>query len=162
MRSSIRILLIWSVACHSVLCQAALATADDAFLDEIERASFLFFWEAADPDTGLIKDRSRADGSDAREVASIASTGFGLTALCIAEARKFMPAAAARARVLATLRFIADRLPQEHGFFYHFVDARTGERAWKSEVSSIDTAILLCGVLMCGQHFADGEIRLLA
>ena len=50
-------------------------------------------------------------------------------------------------------------MPHERGFFYHFVDGRTGERAWKCELSSIDSSILLCGVLTCGQHFDDPEIR---
>src|SRR5437764_115498 len=110
-------LLLWGF-CPSVLSQSTLSRTDDAFLDEVQRASFRFFWEAANPETGLVKDRSRADGPDAREVASIAATGFGLTSLCIADKRQFVPKAQARARVLATLRFIAERLPQEHGFFY--------------------------------------------
>jgi len=154
--------LLLCLVCSSVLSQGVLSKGDDAFLDEIERASFRFFWEAADPATGLVKDRSRADGPDAREAASTAATGFGLTGLCIADKRQFVPRAQVRARALATLRFIAERLPQEHGFFYHFINAGTGERFWKSELSSIDTSILLCGVLTCRQHFQDGEIRRLA
>src|SRR5262249_42967970 len=102
----------------SLFCQNSLSKADDAFLDQLERASFLFFWEAANSDTGLVKDRSRADGTDPRPFASIAATGFGLTALCIAEQRKFLPAADLHRRAFATLRFIAERLPQEHGLFY--------------------------------------------
>src|SRR5687767_11555517 len=67
--------------------KAPLSSADNKFLDELERACALFFWECADPTTGLVKDRSKADGPDPREVASIAATGFGLTALCIAAKR---------------------------------------------------------------------------
>jgi hypothetical protein len=142
--------------------QEALSAADHAFLDEVERASFRFFWESARPETGLVKDRSQADGQDTREVASIAATGFGLTALCIADERRFMPRGEVRNRVLATLRFLWDQLPQEHGFYYHFINFRTGERLWKCELSSIDTGILLCGVLTCGQHFQEPAIRDLA
>lgn len=138
------------------------ARADHAFLDELERASFLFFWESADPKTGLVMDRSRADGQDAREIASIAATGFGLTALCIAHERNYAPRAEIEARVLDTLRFLWSGLPHERGFYYHFVNYRTGERAWKCELSSIDTAILLCGVLTARQHFTNAEIRRLA
>jgi len=60
---------------------------DDQFLDEIERAAFLYFWEQASPTTGQVKDRALAGGNDSRTVASIAATGFGLTALCIADQR---------------------------------------------------------------------------
>jgi len=139
-----------------------LSAADDKFLDELERAGALFFWEAADPDTGLVKDRSKADGPDSREVASIAATGFGLTALCVAHERGYLERGKIRARVLATLRFLGERSPHEHGFYYHFINMRTGERVWKCEVSSIDSAILLCGVLTCHEYFAEPEIRRLA
>jgi hypothetical protein len=138
---------------------ALLATADEQLLEEIERASFLFFWEQGSPLTGLISDRSRATGKGARGPASIAATGFGLAGLCIGEHRSYIDKSRARERALATLRFLWERLPNKSGFFFHFVDASTGERLRRSEVSSIDTAILLCGVLTCGQHFADEEIQ---
>lgn len=139
-----------------------LTQTDQQLLDEIERAACLFFWEQADASTGLVKDRSRADGTDKRDEASIAATGFGLTALCIAAERGYLPRQAARKRALTTLRFIWQRLPNEHGFFYHFVDRKNGQRVWKSELSSIDTAILLCGILTCRQYFGDSKIRDLA
>ena len=139
-----------------------LSDQDHALLDELERATARFFWEAASPYTGLVKDRSQADGADARDVASIAATGFGLTALCIADRRGYFPPKKVRDRVLATLRFLARRMPHERGFFFHFVNLHTAERVWESEISSIDTAILLCGVLTCRQHFDDTEIRRLA
>jgi hypothetical protein len=138
-------------------------SADEQFLDELERAGCLFFVEQADPRTGLVKDRNRADDpNDPRQVASIAATGFGLTAMCIGAERGWVPRANAQAQVLRTLQFLYNKLPQEHGFFFHFIDARTGERVWKCELSSIDTAILLCGVLTCRQFFADAELRRLA
>jgi hypothetical protein len=68
-------------------------------------------------------------------------------------------AAAIRDRVRQTLRFLARRLPNEHGFFYHFIDIETGERVWNCELSSIDTSLLLCGVLTVRQHFNDAEIQ---
>ena len=140
----------------------SFSAAEDQFLDELERACALFFWEAADLTTGLVKDRSKADGPDAREVASAAATGFGLTALCIAHQRGYLERKGIQARVLATLGFLWEGLPQEHGFYYHFINMRTGERTWKCEVSSIDSAILLCGVLTCRQYFGQPEIRRLA
>jgi hypothetical protein len=158
LRSAI-VLLLLTAFCAGA---AALSRDDHRFLDELERASFLFFWESADPQIGLVRDRSKADGQDPRQIASIAATGFGLTALCIAHQREYAPRAEIETRVLNTLRFLWDRLPHEHGFFYHFVNYTNGERAWKCELSSIDTAILLCGVLTARQHFKTPEIPRLA
>jgi hypothetical protein len=140
-----------------------LSPDDDAFLDELERLNFQFFWEQASPLTGLVRDRSNVLKNDNPVVASIAATGFGLTALCIADKRNFIASVDARDRVLATLRFLWKKMPTHRGFFYHFADINTGERVWDSEVSSVDTAILLCGLLTCRRHFEEhSEISLLA
>jgi len=138
---------------------------DDQLLEEIEKAGFQFFWEQSDSSTGQIKDRAFAvGGNDNRPVSSIASTGFGLTALCIGDQRGYQPHSAIVGRVQATLSFLANTMQPlgNNGFFYHFVDMTTGIRAFNSEVSSIDTAILLCGVLTCRQYFADATIQNLA
>jgi hypothetical protein len=137
---------------------------DDQLLDDVERLSSCFFWEQASPETGLVKDRcnARKAASDKSTAASIAATGFGLTALCIADLRGFLTHSEARNRVLTTLKFLSSKLAHHRGFFYHFADINTGERVWDSEVSSIDTAILLCGILTCRTHFRDTDITLLA
>jgi hypothetical protein len=132
----------------------ALSREDDAFLDEMERANLRYFLDQASPLTGLVMDRARAAGPDTRIVASIAATGFGLTALCIGQQRGYITPADARARVLTALRFLARKVPTHRGFFYHFANLHTGERIWDAEVSSVDTAILLCGILTCRQNFA--------
>jgi hypothetical protein len=143
--------------------QTGLISADDdQFLNQLEQANFLFFWEQANPQTGLIKDRCNVRANDTSLSASIASTGFGLTAICIGEKRGFVSYAMARLRVVQTLSFLWHKLPTHRGFFYHFANMNTGERIWDSEVSSVDTAILLCGVLMCRQHFQDKDIDDLA
>jgi hypothetical protein len=137
---------------------------DDQLLEEIEKAGFLFFWEQTDSTTGQIKDRAFGAGNDTRTVSSIASTGFGLTALCIGDQRGYQPHSAIVSRAQVTLSFLANTLQPlgKNGFFYHFVDMTTGARAFNSEVSSIDTAILLCGVLTCRQYFPDATIQNLA
>ncbi len=140
----------------------ALSVEDDQLLEEIERANFLFFWEQANPQTGLIKDRCNVRATDTSIVASIASTGFGLTAICIGEMRGFVGRAEARLRVIQALSFLWHKLPTHRGFFYHFANVNTGERLWDAEVSSVDTAILLCGVLACRTHFHDPTISELA
>lgn len=139
-----------------------LSPSDDAFLEELERANFLYFWEQTNPDTGLVKDRCNVRANDNRVLGSIASTGFGLTALCIGENRGYVSYAQARDRTLATLRFLWKKLHNQRGFFYHWANINTGERLWESEISSIDTAILLCGVLMSRQHFVHSEVNDLA
>src|SRR5215468_2736524 len=138
-----------------------LSQADLTFLDDLERRSFLYFWEQADPETGMVADRARADASaldeDHRNVGSIAATGFGLTGICIAAEHGWIESAKARERTRNTLRFFADRAFQQRGWFYHWLDLKTGERRWKSEVSSIDTALLLGGVLTARQYFRDDQ-----
>jgi len=142
--------------------KTVLSPDDDKFLNDLEQANFAFFWDQANPKTGLVKDRCGVHGPDNGIVGSIAATGFGLTALCIAEQRGFIATAEARERILATLRFLWKKLPNHRGFFYHWANINTGERVWDAEVSSVDTAILLCGILTCREHFRHTEITSLA
>ena len=139
-----------------------LSPEDDAFLEDLERADCQFFLDQADPDTGLVKDRCHVRQPDTGIVASIAATGFGLTALCIGQKRGYVSYPDARNRVIATLRFLWKSMPNHRGFYFHFAHQKTGERIWDSEISSIDTSILLCGVLTCSQHFRHTEISRLA
>ncbi|HUA14468.1 MAG TPA: glucoamylase family protein [Verrucomicrobiae bacterium] len=135
--------------------------SDDALLDEIERRAFDFFWTECGASTGQVKDRALLNGNDPQVISSIAATGFGLTALCIAEARAFGKRTEIVERVRATLRFLWN-LPNEHGFYYHFIDMNSGARKWECEISSIDTSLLLCGILTARQHFSDAEVQDLA
>lgn len=139
--------------------QQPLTSEQDALLDAVERSSFGFFWEQANPDTGLIRDRANVTTEKQNSLGSIAAVGFGLTAISIADARGYVSHEQARQRVLNTLRFLWTKLPNHRGFFYHWANINTAERQFDSEVSSIDTAILLCGVLTCRQHFDDWEIK---
>jgi hypothetical protein len=134
--------------------------SDDALLQELEAASFWYFWEQANPDTGLVRDRCNIRSFDKSDLGSIAATGFGLTALCIGAKRGFISYTEARNRALNTLRYLWKKLPNHRGFYYHWANINTGERLWDAEISSIDTAILLCGVLTCRQHFQHSEIAL--
>lgn len=130
-----------------------LSQEDELLLEEIEHATFLYFWEQASPETGLVRDRCNARAPDNKVLGNISATGFGLTAICIGEHRGYISYAQARDRVVKTLRFLWKKLPTHRGFFYHWTNINTGARLWDSEVSSVDTAILLCGVLTCRQHF---------
>ena len=96
-------------------------------------------------------------------MASIAATGFGITAHCIADKRRYQPTARILEQVRRTLRYHCDTLPNTHGFFYHFTDLETGEPFRGSEISSIDTSLLLCGILTARAHFHhDAEVVRLA
>lgn len=146
-------------------------SSDDAFLDYVQRQTFRYFWDEANPTNGLIRDRSQP-GSPC----SIASVGFGLSAINIAIERGWIERTNGLQRVLKTLQTLCD-LPQgdgaagfagSHGWFYHFLDMQTGLRARRSELSSIDTALLMMGVIDAGQYFtsltdhAESQIREMA
>ena len=133
--------------------------SDDEFLDLVARTSFDFFWAEANPTNGLVRDRSTASSA-----ASIASVGFGLTAYGVAADRGWITRAQATARTKATLEFLwaapqstaADATGYK-GFYYHFLDMTTGRRAGRSELSSIDTALLMGGVRYAGQYFGGAS-----
>ncbi len=119
--------------------------------------AFRFFWEQANaeagsPGYGLIRDRY--PGSPG--ISSIASVGFGLTAYLVGIQKGYVSQQEVYERVSGTLDTLLS-LERVNGFYYHFLDMRSGKRAWNSEVSSIDTAILLMGVLSVGEYFG-GDI----
>ena len=151
--------LVGKIAASDLLSNPADTNADDSvLLDEVERTAFEYFWNEAHPETGLVFDRANAAGRSDCGFASIAATGFGLTALCIGAERGYRSRDQIQQRVAQSLDFLA-KLRTEHGFYYHYLEPATGERAVRSEVSPIDSAILLCGVLTCRQYFSDDTIR---
>lgn len=143
-------------------CSAAPARAltTPALLDTLQHSAFDFFWNEAHPVTGLIKDRN-TPGS----VASIASQGFGFTAACIGIDRGYITRAQGRERVLKQLRTYwwgvqgtaASGMIGYKGLFYHWLDPATGTRTWDAELSTIDTALLLAGVLDVGRYFDQAD-----
>ncbi len=125
--------------------QSALTPTDNKFLDDMERRGVEYFLDTADPVTGLMPDRAKADGSAPGNIASIASVGFGLTALCVGDERGWISHQDAYNHCLRVLRFVRDSVPGSHGFYYHFLNMHDGSRAWNCEVSDIDTALLIAG-----------------
>jgi hypothetical protein len=132
----------------------------DVELDELQRDTFGYFLEEANPRNGLVPDSTRKGAPS-----SIAAVGFALAAYAVGSERRFIRRSEAIKRVLATLRFFWDS-PQGdarnatgyQGFFYHFLDMQTGRRAGRSEVSTIDTTFLLAGALAAATYF-DGEAK---
>ncbi len=147
---------------------AAAIDDDGELLERLARGAFAYFERYANPVNGLIADTSRA-GSPC----SIAVVGFALSCYPVAVERGWMPRQAALARTLATLRFFWHSPQSEardatghRGFYYHFLDMRSGRRVWDCELSLIDTTLLMAGVLTVRQYFQgtgdEAEVRALA
>ena len=167
-----RLLLLIFVLVGPLGCQNknAQTTQQLVFLDSLSRDTFDFFWDLANTENGLIPDRWPTPS-----FSSIASTGFGLTSYLIGVERGYITREQASARVLTTLKFF-QRAPKgdsatgvtgNHGFFYHFIDMKTGQRFQHVELSTIDTGLLIAGVLSCQSYFdrendQEQEIRALA
>jgi hypothetical protein len=134
-----------------------------AFIDDLERRTFDFFWERSAPGTGLTPDRWPTES-----FSSVAAVGFALTAYPIGAERGYVMREEAARRTLDTLLFFWNA-PQDslaagvtgyRGFFYHFLDMDTGHRFEEVELSTIDTALFLAGALFSQSYFdRDDEIE---
>lgn len=136
---------------------------ESALLDKIQEQTFRFFEKEHNPANGLVHDSAwnrEGDGNNAP--ASIAGTGFALTAYPVAIERGWMSRTVARQLTIRTLEFFLNQAPQHKGFFYHFLNPKTGERIRDSELSPIDTALFLAGALFTAEYFGDAKIRELA
>jgi hypothetical protein len=150
--------------------QPSVPTYGDDQLQTLQRSTFRYFWKEANPENGLIADHTSTDDVPA----SIAGVGFALASYPVAAERRFVSRAKAVERTLATLRFLwtapQGSMPDatgHRGFFYHFLDVATGRRAWRCELSTIDTTILIAGALTAAAYFDratddEREVRTLA
>ncbi|MEO9230352.1 MAG: glucoamylase family protein [Devosia sp.] len=139
--------------------------SDDALIIRLQRAAFSYFIDYADAKTGLVADTSRK-----RSPCSIAVVGFALSCYPIAVKNGWLSRTDAASRTLTVLRFFSQSTQSDapdatgyKGFYYHFLDMQTGKRVWQCELSLIDTALLIAGVLVAGYFFDGGgeesEIR---
>ncbi|MBU1093820.1 MAG: hypothetical protein KKH01_05110 [Firmicutes bacterium] len=141
-----------------------LTGVEEVILDELE-LGFNFFWETANSNLessgyGLIPDRYNTYTNTAGSVASTASVGFGLTAIPIGIENNWITREQGEERAYYTMVTLQN-MSRTHGFWYHFIDMQTGARVWSSEVSIIDTALLINGVLTAGRYFG-GRVEQLA
>ena len=138
-------------------------------LATLQQDAFRYFIHQSNPVNGLVRDKSLEGWP-----ASIAAVGLALAAYPVGVERSFLTREDAAQRTLATLRFFA-RAPHGpdpdatgyKGFYYHFLDMQTGRRAWRCELSSVDSAFLLAGMLAAAAYFQrqtaeEAEIRRLA
>jgi hypothetical protein len=133
--------------------------SDDTLLTRLQRAAFSYMVDYVDPETGLVADTSR-QGSPC----SIAVVGFALSCYPIAVENGWMSRADAAAWTLKVLRFFSESTQSDapdatgyNGFYYHFLDMQTGKRVWQCELSGIDTALLIAGILVAGCYFDGGN-----
>jgi len=147
-----------------------LSSEQEDFLDVLERDTFAYFWDTTPLGTGLTPDRFPGD-----DVASVAAVGFALSSYPVGVERHWISRQQAVDRTLTTLRFLwqarqgpeAEGVAGYKGFFYHFLDGKTGLRARRSELSTIDTTLLMAGALSAEAYFnrsdaGEAEIRKLA
>ncbi|MGH8927490.1 MAG: glucoamylase family protein, partial [Acidimicrobiia bacterium] len=146
-----------------------LDPAHRALVDRIQRKTFDYFLEQVNPANGLIADKTKPDWP-----ASIAAVGLALAAYPVGVERGYLERELAVERALAALRFFTNSRQSTEpdatgykGFFYHWLDMKSGKRAWDCELSTIDSAILFAGALTAAQYFdhdtaAETELRDLA
>lgn len=148
----------------SLLLCAAVSVAPvpvfDPVLDDLSRRAVQYFWEQSHPKTGLTLDRAnnKEDQPRTEHVASIAATGFALSALAIGAERGWIERDKALERARKTMRTLVDFPIRSRGWYLHWVDWESGNRLWKSEVSTIDSGILWAGMLIAERYFKDPEI----
>ncbi|HXF23071.1 MAG TPA: glucoamylase family protein, partial [Gemmatimonadaceae bacterium] len=138
---------------------------DEERLDQLQRDAFGYFVQAMNPVTGLVADTTRENSP-----CSIAVVGFALSVYPVAVARGWTQRTDAVERCLKALRFFRDSdqsgAPDAtgyKGFYYHFLSMDTGARVWRSELSMVDTALLIAGALTAARYFTAstaGEIEL--
>lgn len=122
---------------------------------------FWYFWNEAGPSTGLISDKSNNWAPENFLTASIATTGFGLSAITVAAERGWISRDQARQRVHTTLNFFRQMqlsaAHSYHGMWYHFLNRNTGQRDYSSEVSTVDSALFILGALQAGEYFRSED-----
>lgn len=128
-----------------------------ALLRELQKQAYRFFSHERDTKSGM-----HYDSSDSGSPQCIASAGMGLACYPVAVENKFITRHQAVRQALKTLRFLYNSEQNEsksatgyRGFYYHFLDRETGKRTWNCELSSIDTMILIAGVLVCQKYFCQ-------
>jgi hypothetical protein len=130
--------------------------ASPEVMEALQRDTFNYFVHEANPANGLVIDKTKPGTP-----ASIAAVGLALSSYPVGVERGFMTRADAIRRIIATLRFFHNSVQSTDqdatgykGFYYHFLDMNSGKRVWKCELSTIDTAILLAGMLTVAAYFS--------
>ncbi|MGB3076030.1 MAG: glucoamylase family protein, partial [Chitinophagales bacterium] len=159
--NKVLLLLLFPIVFFSATYQQKPSVVPATFIDSLSKNTFHYFWDLAGEQNGQIPDRWPS-----KSFSSIAATGFGLTAYLVGVERKYITRQQAAERVLKTLQFFKNAkmgsaqtgVTGYRGFFYHFIDMVTGLRFENVELSTIDTGLLIAGILSCQTYFdADNE-----
>jgi hypothetical protein len=134
------------------------SSADQLFLNNLEDSEIQYFYDESSASTGLVPDNANANGGNPSADSSIAAIGFGLTALTIGDARGWLSNANAYQRALTTIDFLYNSGANVNGFFYHFLNS-SGGRYGTSEISSVDNAELMAGVLSAAQYWSGTPLQ---
>ena len=135
------------------------SSSDQLFLNSLEQAETMYYYDETNASTGLVPDYANASGGSPSADSSIAAIGFGLTALTIDDERGWLTHAQAYQRALTTINFLYSNAANVNGFFYHFLNETTGARYGTSEVSSVDNAELMAGVLAAAQYWSGTPLQ---
>lgn len=132
-----------------------LSSEDEAMLDSIQKKTFLFFMGEHHPEWGIVRDRTASWAP-----ASIASTGFGIPSFAIGAERGWITRDEAAQITLNMMNFFVNSLQGPDalatgykGFYYHFLRMDTGLREWRCELSSVDTGLLMMGILFARNYY---------
>lgn len=143
---------------------AVLATFSPAefspTLDDLSKKAVRYFWEQTEPSTGLTRDRGPLHPGTKENngnISSIASTGYALASYAIGAERGWLNRNEALDRARLTLNTVLTKLEGRNGWYYHFVDWKTGKREWNCELSSIDSGLLFAGMTVAERGFRDRE-----
>ncbi|MFM9872693.1 MAG: glucoamylase family protein [Fimbriimonadaceae bacterium] len=146
----------------SIFANLQTPLRDQALVADLSKRSVMYFWEQSDPTTGLTRDRAPIAKNDPAPrnatIASIAATGYALAAYPIGVDYGYLDKAKAKDRTIKTLNFVLNNLQGNKGWYFHFVDVKTGKREWNSELSSIDSGLLFAGIHMAEGYWQDPEI----
>ncbi len=135
------------------------SASDQLFLNDLEYRETMYYYDETNSSTGLVPDNALANGGSPSPNSSIAAIGFGLSALTIADARGWLSHSQAYQRALTTINFLYNSGANVNGFYYHFLNETTGARYGTSEVSSVDTAELMAGVLNAAQYWSGTALQ---
>lgn len=159
----VRVLIAFAILLGCIPARAAEAPD---FIESVERAALAYFLENTHSRTGLARDQAPnfpgVPHGSMGDVASSASTGFGLAVVANGALKGYVSKSVAYRYCLRSLRFAKHSAPKRNGWLLHFMDWSTGERIWNSEYSTIDTALFIAGALYAGSVFEGSEVQTLA
>ncbi len=137
----------------------------EELLTELSQKAVSYFWEQTDPESGFTLDRAsntKTGIANNATISSIAATGYALSAFCIGSENGWVNKSQAKSKTKKILTNVLDKLDGYKGWYYHFVDVKTGKREWNCELSSIDSGLLFAGIHMAEGYWQDPEIQKLS